>query len=168
MAIDRDGRIAIADAANHQVLLTGPFLELETVVGEYGSFESQLQEPRGICFGVEGVLYVSDRGNRRVQAFDRTGFLLAATASVDDSDPPFVAPSGMATDRYGNVYVCDTGSSEIIVLTPDLVELARVGGPGLRDGNLERPVDCAIGPDGHLFVVDVGREALVVYEIIYP
>ena len=168
LAIDRDGRLAVTDVANHEVLLTGPFLELETTVGEWGSFDGQFVEPRGVAFGHEGVLYVSDRGNRRVQAFDRTGFFLVGSRSVDDTEPDLVAPSGVATDRWGNVYVCDTGAGEVVVFTPDLQVLARVGGGDIEPGSLRRPVDCAIGPDGRLYVTDVGQSAMLVYEVVYP
>jgi sugar lactone lactonase YvrE len=168
LAVDRDGRLAVTDVANHRVVVTGPFLQIETVVGEFGRFESQFQEPRGVCFGTAGVLYVSDRGNRRVQAFDRTGFLVRASTSVDDLDGIFVAPSGLASDRFGNVFVCDTGRGEVVVLSPDLRPLTFVGTGDMDVGYLARPVDCAIGPDDRLFVVDLGREALLVYEILYP
>lgn len=167
MDIDRDGRIAIADVAEHRVLIAGPFLELETVVGEYGSFEGQFDEPRGVAFGLQGVLYVSDRGNRRVQAFDRTGFLLTSTVSVDDTDPQFIAPSGMAVDGYGNLFVCDAGSGEVLVFTPDLHLLLRIGSGDFEDTDLSRPVDCAVGPDDRLYVADAGRNQLVVFEILY-
>ena len=168
LAIDRDGRLAIDDVANHEVLVTGPFLELETAIGEWGAFDGQLVEPRGVAFGRDGVLYVSDRGNRRVQAFDRTGFFMVGSRSVDDTDPDLVAPSGVACDRWGNVYVADTGAGEVVVFTPDLQSIARVGVGDLEPGSLRRPVDVAFGSDGRLYVTDVGLAALLVYEVVYP
>lgn len=168
MAIDRDGRIAIADVANHEVLVTGPFLDLETTVGEWGSFDGQVIDPRGVGFGIDGVLYVSDRGNRRVQAFDRTGFFMVGSRSVDDAEPELVAPSGLVCDRWGNVFVADTGAGEVVVFTPDLQSIARVGTGELEPGSLRRPVDVAFGADGRLYVTDVGQAALLVYEVVYP
>ncbi len=168
LAIDRDGRFAVADVANHQVLVTGPFLELESVVGEWGSFDGQFQEPRGVAFGRDGILYVGDRGNRRVQAFDRTGFFLVGSRSVDDPQPDLVAPTGITCDRWGNVFVADTGAGEVVVFTPDLLPALRVGSGDMGDGHLERPVDCAIGPDERLYVVDAGRGEVLVYELLYP
>jgi sugar lactone lactonase YvrE len=168
MDIDRDGRIAVADVANHRVVVTSPFLEIETIVGEYGSFPGQFDEPRGVVFSRDGLLYVSDRGNRRVQVFDHTGFLVAGTASVDDAEPVFVAPSGMATDEYGNLFVCDSGAGCVVVLTPDLKVIRKIGEGDIADTDLRRPVDCAFGPEGKLFVTDASRNALVIYEVFYP
>ncbi len=168
MDLDRDGRIAIADVANHRVIVTSPFLQIETVVGEYGSFPGQFDEPRGVAFSRDGLLYVSDRGNRRVQVFDHTGFLVGATNSVDSVAPLFIAPSGITTDDYGNVYVCDAGAGAVVVLTPDLKFSMRVGGSDSLDTELRRPVDCAFGADQKLFVADASRNALIVYEVFYP
>ena len=168
MAVDRDGRIAIADLGRSEVLVTSPFLDLEVRVGEWGNFEGQLNEPRGVAFGREGVLYVSDRGNRRVQAFDRTGFLLAASKSVDDIEPDFIMPTGIACDWRGNVFVADTGASVVKVLTPDLRPAMVIGKDGPLASRLSRPVDCAISDDGFLYVSDPGAGQVVVYRLVYP
>jgi len=168
MAVDRDGRIAIADLGRSEVLVTSPFLDLEVRVGEWGSFDGQLNEPRGVAFGREGVLYVSDRGNRRVQAFDRTGFLLAASKSVDDLEPDFIAPTGIACDWRGNVFVADTGASVVKVLTPDLQPAMLIGQDGPLASRLSRPVDCVISDDGLLYVSDPGAGQVVVYRLVYP
>lgn len=168
MAIDTDGRVAIADARNHEVLVTGPFLDLDLVVAERGSFDGQVDRPSGVAFGLDGILYVADRGNRRVQAFDRNGVFLAGSASVDTIEPDLVEPAGIACDRWGNVYVTDTAAGEVVVFTPDLRVIDRIGADAIGDGRLLRPVDCAVGPQGRLFVVDEGRAALVVYEILRP
>lgn len=168
MAVDRDGRIAICDVAGHRVLLTGPFLDLESVVGEYGSFPGQLKEPHGVAFGLGGMLYVSEWANRRVQVFDRTGQVLATTQVIGGVDTLFVAPSGMDVDRWGNLYVTDTERGAVVVMTPDLAPLAVLGEDPFQEDDLTHPVDCAIGPDDRLYVADAGRQALLVYDIIYP
>jgi len=168
MAVDRDGRIAIADLARSEVLVTSPFLDLEVRVGERGSFQGQLDEPRGVAFGREGVLYISDRGNRRVQAFDRTGLLIAASRSVDDIEPDFIAPTGMACDWRGNVFIADTGDSVVKVFTPDLKPALVIGREGPIASQLKRPVDCAIAEDGLLYVSDPGAGQVVVYRLVYP
>lgn len=168
LAVDRDGRLAICDLTRSEVVLTSPFLDVEARVGEWGSFAGQLNEPRGVAFGREGVLYVSDRGNRRVQAFDRTGLLLAASRSVDDRDPDFVAPSGLACDWRGNVFVADTGDGVVKVFTPDLKPALVIGREGPLAAQLSRPVDCVVSEDGLLYVSDPGADQVVVYRLVYP
>ncbi len=166
--IDRDGRLALADEAGHRVLVTSPFLDLEYSVGEYGRFLGQLNRPWGVAFGQQGFLYVADRGNGRVEVFDATGQPLAATEGIDAPHPPMTAPSGMDTDRFGNLYVCDPGMGVVHVWAPDLVLLATVGGDEFAEDHLINPVDCCVGPKDRLYVVDAGRNALLVYQIVFP
>jgi len=166
--LDRDGRIALADEAGHRVLVTSPFLDLEYSVGEYGRFLGQLNRPWGVCFGSQGFLYVADRGNGRVQVFDSTGQPLAATEGLDAPHPLMTAPSGMDADRFGNLYVCDPGTGKVQVLAPDLVPLATIGGDDFAEDHLINPVDCCVGPDDRLYVVDMGRNTLLVYQIVFP
>lgn len=168
LAVDRDGRMAICDLGRNEVLVTSPFLDIEVRVGEWGSFEGQFNEPRGAAFGREGILYVSDRGNRRVQAFDRTGLLLAASRSVDDRDPDFVVPSGIACDWRGNVFVADTGDGVVKVLSADLRPALVIGADGPLAAQLQRPVDCVVSEDGLLYVSDPGADQVVVYRLVYP
>jgi DNA-binding beta-propeller fold protein YncE len=168
IAVDRDGRVAIADLSRNQVLLTTPFLELEVRVGEWGSFQGQLDEPRGVAFGRDGVLYVSDRGNRRVQGFDRTGLLLVASKSVDDIEPDLIAPTGLACDWQGNVFVADTGAGTVRVFSPDLQPVLDIGQEGPLASQLSRPVDCVVDGDGFLYVSDAGSGQVVVYHLVYP
>ena len=166
--LDRDGRIALADESGHRVVVTGPFLDLEYTVGEYGSFLGQLNRPWGVCFGSQGFLYVSDRGNGRVEVFDSTGQALAATEGIDSPNPLMTAPSGMDCDRFGNIYVCDSGRGVVQVLAPDLLPLATVGGEEFAEDHMQNPSDCYVGSDDRLYVVDAGRNALFVYQIVFP
>jgi len=168
IAIDRDGRVAVADLRNHEVLVTGPFLDLDVTVAERGTFDGQVDRPVGVAFGLDGILYVTDRGNRRVQAFDRNGVFLLGSESIDALEPDLVAPTGVACDRWGNVFVADTGAGEVVVFSPDLEVIARLGSDDFDDGRLRRPFDVAVGPDQRLYVADEGRQSLLIYEIVYP
>ncbi|HKI84252.1 MAG TPA: NHL repeat-containing protein [Candidatus Krumholzibacteria bacterium] len=165
---DRDGRLALADAVGHRVLVTSPFLKFDYSVGEYGQFLGQLNQPDGVCFGPSGFLYVSDKGNARVEVFDETGQVLAATPGLEAVHPLMVAPAGLDTDRFGNVYVADAGMGVVHVLAPDLHYLSSVGGDEFAPDHLRTPVDCAVGPDDRLYVIDAGRNALLVYRIVFP
>jgi sugar lactone lactonase YvrE len=166
-AVDRDGRLAIADAAGDRILITGSFLELDQSIGEFGGLPGQLDDPRGVCFGLHGHLYVADRRNRRVQAFDRAGFLVASTSSLGGANDLFAAPTGIAADRYGNLFVADPVQSRVVMLSPSLQELAILGADEFAPDDLRQPVRCAVSDDGLLFVVDAGQNALVVFELDY-
>lgn len=168
LAVDRDGRVAIADVSGHRILLTGPFLDLDNSIGGFGGLPGQLEDPRGVCFGARGHLYVADRGNRRVQAFDRTGFLVAGTQPLGGANDLFLAPTDIAADRFGNLYVADPARSAVVVLTPDLREITVLGADEFAQDDLRQPVGCSVSDDDLLFVIDLGRNELVVFELLFP
>lgn len=168
MDVDTDGRFAIADAANHQIVVTDPFFGLDTRLGSYGAFEGQLADPAGVAFGWDGLLYVSEAGNRRIQAFDRTGLAVGTTLSMGGVNDLLVAPAGLDTDRHGNVYVADPGRGAVVVLGSDLGFRFTLGEDDLATDALDSPVDVWIGPGDRLFVVDAGRRSLVVFQLVYP
>jgi sugar lactone lactonase YvrE len=165
---DEDGRLALADEAGHRVVVTSPFLKFDYSVGEYGQFLGQLNRPDGVCFSPSGLLYVSDRGNSRVEVFDETGQVLGATPGLEAIKPMMVAPAGIDTDRFGNVYVTDAGMGVVHVLAPDLHYLAAVGGDEFAPDHMRSPVDCVVGQDDRLYVIDAGLNVLLVYRIVFP
>jgi DNA-binding beta-propeller fold protein YncE len=165
MAADRDGRIAICDAASDRVIIVEPFLAFQQEIGELGRLPGQLDDPRGVCFGRDGALYVADRGNRRIQVFERSGLHLRTTQAIGGANDDFVAPTDVASDRFGNIYVADPGRSAVVILSPELEVLDVLGEDEMADDDLRRPVRCAVSDDDLLFVVDLGRNALMVFAL---
>lgn len=166
-AVDRDGRLFIADVAQQQVLMLDSFLNLTMRVGDPGSHDDQFSDPSGILFLLDGSFLVSDRGNRRLTLYGQMGFFDQEIGGDFDPRNPFVAPQGLALDRQGNVFVADQGNGLIHVLNRRL-KLQFSAGPefGVRGLPLG-PVDVAVGPDDLLAVSDRARNALLVYRIIY-
>jgi uncharacterized protein (TIGR03437 family) len=113
--VDANGNVYIADTGNNRVRKVD-------FLGTISTVASGLSGPRGVAVDRAGVLYISDTGHNQVLrgstiiAGDGTccysgdgGF---ATASR------FNAPSGIAVDAGGNVYVADTGNNAVRVLRP--------------------------------------------------
>ena len=81
--------------------------------------------------------------------------LLAGTWSVFLSGTR--VPSGVALDGSGNVYVVDTGNSQVKKLSSSGRLLAEFGRLGTGDDGLRRPRGIAIGSDGTLFIADTAN-----------
>ena len=165
--VDVDGRLAVTDGAEQQVLLFDSFLNLNQRVAEPGMHDDQLSDPSGIVFTRDGGFLVADRGNRRLQVYNRMGFFAAVIGGDFDPTNPFLSPQGLDIDAYGNVFVADPVAGVVHVLDPR-GRLLLTGGSELPLATMfEAPVDVATGPDDLLAVTDRGRPAIYVFRVRY-
>jgi len=166
-AIDRDGRMIIADVSSQQLLLLDSFFNVTMRLGEPGVGSDQFNDPSGLVFLPDGSFVVSDRGNRRLAWYGRLGFFESVIGGEYDLNNPFVAPQGMDCDRFGNLFVADPGNGQIHVLDRRLRHSFSVGNDYSLAGTPRGPIAVAVGPDDQLAVTDRTRSAVLVYRIIY-
>ena len=92
---------------------------------------------------------MADTGNGRIEKLSPDGIFVASIQQ-------FEAPSGIAIDHAGNIYVAEIGSKHRIQkLGPDGTFIAEWA-PGLYG-----PRRIAIGPDGSIYVDDSGHNRIV-------
>lgn len=166
-AMDRDGRMAITDVSQQQVLLLDAFLALSSRLGEPGVQDDQFAEPLGITFLPDGKVVVADTGNSRLSRYGRMGFFEDILGGRYDSENPFLAPVGVDSDQYGNLFVADMVGGKIHLVGRNFRPLEIQGGMLPHEGRPDNPVDLAVGPDGQLAVTDRSRQAILVYRIVY-
>lgn len=165
--LDRDGRMVIVDVGEQQVLMLDTFLAVQGRVGYPGPHREQFDEPAGVCYLPDGGFMVADTGNRRLQRFNRLGYGVAMIGGTFDPDNPFVAPQGVAADRWGNVYVADVAAGVVHVVDGRDEVMLTIGPDQALEGSLLAPVSVAVGPDQQLAVADRERHAVLVYRLIY-
>jgi DNA-binding beta-propeller fold protein YncE len=68
VAVDGDGRIAVADTLNHRVVLLNPNGSVLGVIDT-----PNMDDPESVAFGPDGKLYVSDTYNDRVRVYASMG-----------------------------------------------------------------------------------------------
>ena len=113
VALDNDGYLYIADRGNHcitKVTTTGEYI---TRIGSEGRAPGQLLTPSSVAIN-NNILYITDRGNHRVSVFDTKGHYLHSFDGTT-SGKEFNNPQGIATDKLGNLYVCDSMNNRIVV-----------------------------------------------------
>jgi DNA-binding beta-propeller fold protein YncE len=61
----------------------------------------------------DGLIYVADAENDRIQVVDGAGRVVAAWGSKGAAPGQFSYPIGIAADAAGNVYVADFGNDRV-------------------------------------------------------
>jgi tetratricopeptide (TPR) repeat protein/DNA-binding beta-propeller fold protein YncE len=158
---DTQGFLWVIDRKGGELLKMGPDGRVLLKIGASGSREGYFSHPSDLMIGVDGLIYVADQGNDRVQVFNREGVFLAAF-SKDAAGRPLGAPTALAQDRRGNLYVLCRERKVIVVLAQNGRVIGEIGG-GLPEGDaFDRPVDLAV-LENELLVLDAGKKTVYVF-----
>ena len=108
--------------------------------GKKGTGDGEFRLPGSVAFGPDGLLYVPDQGNRRVQKFTPDGNFVGKFGEHDrrpgqfggsqSAGGRFAGPQFVAFDRAGNAYTTDAGLNRVQKFTPHRELLAHWGGAG--------------------------------------
>jgi len=180
-----NGEIYFSDLANHRVRLlaadgsvttiagSGPVITEETYVPYTGSFAdgppdlARFAFPSGLAVDAAGNIFVADSQNHRIRKIT-PGLEVVTIAGMGDPglrDGPgnraqFQAPTALALDHAGTLYVADSGNHAIRKVSVEgLVSTVAGGSPGFADGpvagaRFNDPSAIALGPDGSIYVAD--------------
>ena len=142
------GAVYIADRDNHRIRRVDGAGTIITVAGtgESGfggdggpAVEAQLVEPRGVAVDEADNLYIADSWNHRVRRVDGAGIITTVAGTgvsgySGDGGPAVEAqlaePRGVAVDRWGNLYIADTGNHRIrrVDASGTITTVAGIGG----------------------------------------
>ena len=119
VAVDRDGNVIVTNTGNKRIAI---FDENGNAISQFGGFGFQpgeFDEPVGLAVGPNGVLYVADTWNQRVQSFIPNGDGSYLTFNMWDINGWFGQSLNnkpyMTTDDEGNLYVADTEAVRVLV-----------------------------------------------------
>ncbi len=135
--------------------------------------------PGAIAMDSAGYIYVADMGNNTIRKISPSGDVhtLAGTAGkageIDGQGAAarFTAPSGIAVDNAGNVYVAEFASDTIRKISPEgsvTLLAGSPGNPGWKDAkgdnaHFRNPWSVAVDKSGNAYVAD--KDNFVVREI---
>jgi trimeric autotransporter adhesin len=139
---------------------------------------SAVSRPAGLALDAQGNLYIADSGNNRIDkvGLDGTIRTVAGRGTVGFSgdgssavQAQLNAPTGVAVDDSGTLFIADTGNNRVRRVSPDgtITTVAGSGAKGFSgDGGtavkaeLSGPTGVAIGPDGALYIADFGNNRI--------
>ena len=178
IALDASGNLYIADALNSVIRAVSVAGAITTVAGngtagfsgDGGSAASaQLFRPNGVAVDAAGNLYIADTNNNRIRKVSAEGIITtiaggSAFGYSGDGDPAYDAllnaPSGVAVDARGNLYIADTGNGQIRKISPAGIistvptALAPEIGSGLPGPPLTEPTSVAVDAAGNLYIAE--------------
>jgi NHL repeat-containing protein len=130
----------------------------------------QFSVPHGIVGSRDGLIYLADRANNRLQVFRQNGEFVAEKilrpkCGVEEQ-ATWTPKRPCGTEAAFSIgfshdgpqtylYVADGGSHFITVLRrSDLEIVSEFGGPGVGPGQLGRPHNLSVDPSGNIFVAE--------------
>jgi sugar lactone lactonase YvrE len=181
LAVDRAGRLIIADTASHSLarvdasgLLTAiAGTALQGFAGDGGlAAGAMFNTPTRVAVGPDGSIYLCDSANYRIRKIAPSGLVQTVAGNgksgfSGDGGPATLAgissSAGIALDPDGNLYVADADNHRVRKVDTNGVITTVVGNgnPGYSgDGapgiyaSLNHPQDICIAPDGSMYIAD--------------
>lgn len=141
------GFLYVADAENGTVK---KLREDGTLVAEWGGFK----RPVAVAAAPHAVYVADFLADRLVRLNPEDGAVTAQSGRHGSGPGEFDAPSGVAVDAYGFVYVTEFYGHRVQVLNSEGAFVRQWGKDGRWDGQFHYPTDVAVGPTGEVLVAD--------------
>ncbi|XP_078575665.1 E3 ubiquitin-protein ligase TRIM71-like [Branchiostoma floridae x Branchiostoma japonicum] len=156
LAVQRDGRVVVADICKHSIFLFEADGTLVKQVGGKGQGEGQFNEPYFVCVDKEDNIIVADKENHRVQVFDKNLNFKHKFGQWGRQPQDMLGPTGVSADSRGNIVLVNGVSgveygNKLQVFCPNGMWVSTISSDG---DNLENPKGVAVTEDGHVFVTD--------------
>lgn len=124
--------------------------------GKRGAGPGEFNLARDIALSPNGLLYVVDGGNFRVQVFQQDGKFVRSFGEVGRNMGQFARPKEVAVDKSGNVYVSDAAFGNFQIFDGEGRLLMFVGNRSEQDGPAKYmlPSGIAVDEDGRVYMAD--------------
>ena len=115
---------------------------------------------RGVTVNSEGLLAVTDGGNKHVQIFNKQGTLVRSIGEgVLSADL-----CGITFDLKGNVWVADTGSNKVRKLSQDGRLLQTIDHVSSKSDLFILLIGVSVSPEGLIYICDRGKSRVTVHD----
>ncbi len=187
IAVGPDGSVYVVDSDNARIQVFGSdgtflrqwgsYCDIETALGcvdpdgagPLASGDGQFKEPWGITVDADGLVYVADTWNHRVQVFDEGGFLRkwGTLGQTTERMDLMYGPRDVAIDSLGQVLVSDTGNKRVLVYTSDGALVDMFGTGGAAQGQIDEPVGIDVDSEGNTYVADTWNQQVDVFDTLH-
>lgn len=118
VAVDKNGRIFIADLFNKRIQVLTNEGTYITQFGTAGTGDGQFTSPTGVAIDGSGFIYVTDEGNNRLQVFDPVTFAFVKKfGSTGTANGQFKSPQQITLDDRGYIFISEYWNNRVQVLS---------------------------------------------------
>lgn len=135
-------------------------------IGKRGSKDGELNLPRDAVIGPDGLLYVVDGGNFRLQVFNpEDGTFVRSIGGVGRRGGQFARPKMIDVDAAGNLYVSDAAFGNFQIFNAKGQLLLAIGSRSGAGGPAKYmlPAGIEVDEDGRVLMVDQYFHKIDVY-----
>jgi sugar lactone lactonase YvrE len=177
VALDTNGNVYVADTGNDVVRKVTAEGVVTTLAGtgERGYVDgparsARFNSPSGVVVDGQGNVYVADTGNDLIRKITPDGVVVTLAGSVrgyadgNGAAARFNAPTRLAFDFDGTLYVADAGNDTIRAITADgtVTTFAGTGVRGYADGRpaaaqFNTPSGITADQAGNVYIADAGN-----------
>lgn len=180
IAVDKSGKIYVADRKNNAIRLIMPDGTVSTFAGCPTNEEhfadgpasvATFSHPLGLALDSSTNLYVADTGNHVIRKITPDGTVSTFAgmpgkrgyADGRSSEARFSSPSGLAVDSSNNLYVADYANNLIRRITTEGAVSTVAGIPGkegfvngsVAEATVSEPIRLSIGVSNTLYFVEI-------------
>lgn len=172
IAIDRKrNRLYVADAKEGRIAAFDT--KTLTLAGYFGKPSSKGKHENGTFFGPtnlaldrNGLIYVADTLNYRVQVLDPEGKFIRTFGIQGDRPGEFIRPKGIAVDSEGHVYVADAEFNNFQIFTPEGTPLMSLGSLGSDPGQFALIAGLYIDERDRIYTTEMFRGRVQVFQYL--
>lgn len=121
LSTDASGTVWVLDRDAAQVIHLDSAGNLLARWGHKGTAVGEMDpggDGGGLTISSDGLLYIADTGNNRVEVFTPAGVLVRTFGALGNGPGQLLAPMGVALDAEGRAYVSDAGNHRVEVYSP--------------------------------------------------
>ena len=156
--------IIISETREHRLIVLNSKGELLRTVGTRGIGKSEFNFPTFLAFA-NGILYVVDAMNFRVQVFNDDYQYITEFGEQGDGSGYLASPKGIAVDSHGHIYLADALFHAVQVFDIEGNYLYGIGGKGRDDGHFWMPSGVYINNEDQIFIADSYNSRIQVFKL---
>jgi sugar lactone lactonase YvrE len=172
LAIDNENRLLyVTDAEQDLVLVydADPPFRLIRKLGKPGTEHTstapgEFAKPAGVAVDQDGIVYVSDTWNNRIEEFDADGTFIRTFGEAGDGPGYFARPKGLSIDSDGQIWVADALQDRVQVFTPEGRLLIYMGEHGLLPGQFQSIANVMVDKNNRVFTTELYAGRLQMFQ----